>query len=120
MATVLALVVLPHFAFAQEVHHPTVERPAIVEIDTVRRDVRGEKEHLVLLVVLPYAPEGINVRIRIFDLHGRLMGTVVKTHEEGSYIVYKWDKLGRLPNGQYVAKLEAGEQRSSRRFTVAR
>jgi hypothetical protein len=69
--------VLPPFALAQEVPHVTIERPAIVEIDAVRarREVRGEKEHLVLLVELPYKPGGIDVRIRIFDSHGRLMGT---------------------------------------------
>jgi hypothetical protein len=44
----------------------------------------------------------------------------MKTHEEGGYIEYKWDKLGRLPKGQYVAQLKAGEQRSSRKFRMYR
>jgi len=69
---------------------------------------------------LPYdVPQAENIRLAVLDVLGReIIQLVNRQHAPGSHeVVFE---AGSLPNGVYLARLEAGGKEQTRRLTLLR
>jgi len=64
-------------------------------------------------------PEPVTVRLRVYDLRGRLVSTVLDREMPVGAHRVQWDRQG-LPDGVYFASIEAGAFKAVRRIVLIR
>jgi len=64
-------------------------------------------------------PSGSHVSLKVYDLSGRLVSTLVDGQLPAGYHQARWDSQG-LPGGVYFYRLEAGNQSATRKLVLVR
>ena len=69
-------------------------------------------------------PEGVYVRLAIYNLLGRKVSTLVDTHQPPGFHTILWDGStddgGRAASGVYIYRIEAGDHISSKKLLLLR
>ncbi len=80
--------------------------------------------HARFVYTVPPSVDGARVTMRIYDVRGRLVRTVVDRAEHAGTRTAAWDATDRdgrtAPSGTYYAHLEIGGFRASRKVTIIR
>jgi hypothetical protein len=72
-------------------------------------------------VITYYLPRGARAQLRVFDVSGRLVSTLVDGPAEAGYHTVRWGPSsgrGRIASGVYYASLETGSERRTLRLVV--
>jgi flagellar hook assembly protein FlgD len=73
---------------------------------------------------IPAGTEGVETRVTIYDLRGRLVKTVVDDVKDPGYYQVHWDgrddRGAHVASGVYIYKITAGDFSSSRKMVVVR